>query len=131
MPPQSFDWTTSAAAERSCHRPHKRRRESTPAQTICPEVIFIDEDVSDGQGAQSAIDSIKHFTWDPQDDDDCTGLEYGPFLSYGGTPDAAIPAPESADDGDTSDMDIAFERCLRSPSVSPSLSPDDAASEVR
>jgi hypothetical protein len=86
----------------------------------------------DVHSAQSAVDSIKHFTQIPvslEDDDRHTDLGGGPFLSYCTPPGETIHSFNPVDVDDTSEMEFILDQYLRSPSLTPSPSPDDAASE--
>ncbi len=130
-PPQSLDATATTPEERRSCRPLKRKRQSPPTPTICPEVITIDDDMSDDHTAQSAVASLTLSAPSPlsiEDDDNCTNLKCGPFPSYCTIPNEPIYSlePDHFDDG--SDLDTLFDQFLRS--SSPSLSPDDATSEL-
>jgi hypothetical protein len=132
MPPQSLDSVAAIQEEQLAPRPPKRKKQrSTP--TIYPEVIVIDEDVSDDHTAQSAVESIMLSPPAPisiQNDDKSINLECRPFPSYYQTPNETICSLNPADFDDDSNLDILFDQYLRSPSLSPPPSSDGAASEL-
>jgi hypothetical protein len=132
IPSHSLDSMAIALEEQLSSCPPKRKKQSSPTPTIYPEVIMIDEDVSD-HTAQSAGESIMLSPPAPisiEDDDKCIGLEYGLFPSYCKTPNETICSLEPADFDDGSNLDILFDQYLRSPSLSPPPSPDGTASEL-
>jgi hypothetical protein len=131
-PLQTFDSTTATPEKRLSYRPPKRKRQSPPTQTICPEVIVIDDDVSDDHVTQGVVKSIMLSPPSPlssEDDFKSTGLEGGPFPSYCAAPNETIYSLEPEGFDDDSSLDTLFDQYLRSPSPSPPPSPDDAASE--
>ena len=134
-PPQSLDPMAVNPKERLPYRPPKRNRQSPPALVICPEVIMIDEDMSDDQTARCDVESVTLFPPSPlsvKDDNQGNDLERGPSPLLCTTPNGAIYMPKPADSDNGSDWDVPFDQYLRSPSPSPSPppSPDRAASEL-
>lgn len=131
--PQSLNSVATIQEERLASRPPKQKKQRPLTPTIYPEVIMIDEDVSDDHTAQSAVESIMLSPPAPisiGNDDKCIDLECGPFPSYCTTPNETVCLLEPADFDDGSNLDILFDQYLRSPSLSPPPSPDGAASEI-
>jgi hypothetical protein len=131
-PLQTFESTTATPEKRLSYRPPKRKRQSPPTQTICPEVIVIDDDVSDDHVPQGVVKSIMLSPPSPlsiEGDVKSTGLKGGPCPSYCAAPNETIYSLEPESFDDDSSLDTLFDQYLRSPSPSPPPSPDDAASE--
>ena len=84
-----------------------------------------------GHSAPNAVDFIKRFSPTPLnlDDDNSTDLDGDRFPSYC-TPNEVIHLRDSPNVDDDPDLDVMFDQYLRSPSLSPTLSPDDAASDL-
>ncbi|KIW99701.1 uncharacterized protein Z518_11114 [Rhinocladiella mackenziei CBS 650.93] len=135
MPPQSLDSTAATSEKRLPDRPPKRKKQKqqTPSpSTICPEVIVIDEEVSDDYAAPSTVDSIMFFPPGPlgiEDDDKCTDLKCDPFPRHCVTSIETIHSLESADCNDNSNLDVIFDQYLRSPSLSPPPSPPGSSED--
>ncbi|KIW99637.1 uncharacterized protein Z518_11050 [Rhinocladiella mackenziei CBS 650.93] len=144
-PPQSLDSTAATSEGRLPDRPPKRKRQkrqTPPPSTICPEVVVINDDVSDDNTAPITVDSVMLSPLSLssiEDNNKYTDLEHDPFPRHYATPVETIHLLEPADcDGD-SNLDTLFDQYLRSPSLSPPplpppspprLSDDDATSEL-
>ena len=132
MPPQSLDSLAAIQEAQLASCPSKRKRQRPPSSTVCPELIVIDEDSSDDHMAQSAVEAVMLSPPAPmsiENDDKHVDLEHSPFPSFCTTPNKTIYSLEPANFDECSNLDILFDQYLRSPSLSPSPSPDEAASE--
>lgn len=131
-PLRSGEQAAAASAERLSGHPRKRTRPSIPTRTICPEVIVLDKDVSDGHVFPN-VNSTRQLSPAPvslDDDDDSTDLEGDQISSCCTTVDSLISSHKSAETEDNTDWDIMFDQYLRSPSLSPVPSPHDTASQL-
>ena len=129
MPPQSFDDTPAPPGEPSLCHPRKRLRSVTPA--LYPTVLSLDEDLPDDQTACSIMNSVMFsppYSLSIENDDKCTDFDGNLFPSYCTIPNDKIDSFETEDVND----DTLFDQYLRSPSpsLSPTPSVDDAASEL-
>jgi hypothetical protein len=137
--PESFPPLPASSGEPlPCYSP-KQPRQISP--TICSQLLSTsagvpgDQGVPDEQPSHDVLNSIPLFSAYPpikESGDPCSHLGRELFPFYGTNPDHtdASLKPEDTDDHRSGDADVLFNQYLRSPSPSPPLSPDGAASQI-
>ena len=97
IPPQSLDSMAAAQEERLSYRPPKRKKQSARTPTICPQVIVINEDMSDDYTNQGVVDSAILSPPIPlsiEDDGKSADLEYGLLPFYCTAPNETVDSLE-------------------------------------